>query len=94
MKGSIVVDELIFPITDIVFDAGRMVITAWKQGPVRAVDVVGCRIFDRRGGFVYESRTPLSWPRFPPGCDAVFTVAIKLTWAEGRQMAWSEAQDW
>lgn len=91
MKGSIVCDELIFPIVDIYLEGGFCVFVGEVTGKLPAVDTVGFRIFDRRGELAYTSKTVLRFSSAPTLSVTEFVVSIKIEWAGGRQIARSEA---
>jgi len=50
VKGSIVVDEIILPITDMYLDDGQLWFVAHADGPLPAVETADYVICDRSGG--------------------------------------------
>ena len=77
-KGTIVVDELIIPITDIVFKHGLLEITACIEGPVPAVCSAPYRLFGVDGSEIYCSGSFISWPAIIPGAVLDLTVLVKF----------------
>jgi hypothetical protein len=82
MKGTVVIDEIVFPITDLRLHAGVLQVIASVRGPLAAGggELTEVRVFGDDGMTVIEARrTRASWPLLP---DASFemdmTVPIQM----------------
>jgi hypothetical protein len=73
--GSIVIDELIVPISGIQLIDGLIRLEAQLYGPLRAVDVDNFTVHDRDGGLVVRVMgCPIRWKQLGP-FDALTVIA-------------------
>ncbi len=87
-KGTLVIDEIILPITDIWIDKGKLWIQAELQGPVRALEPNHrYRVFGRDGQELTCSgpKSDILWPEIELGATLEFTCSwsIQLHSLEG-----------
>lgn len=68
-EGSIVIDELIFPIVDMRLDDGTLWVVAEVRGPIRAGDSADYAVHGRDGKPVWYSQgnVRFSWPAMRAG---------------------------
>jgi hypothetical protein len=69
VKGTIVVDEIIVPITDIYLDNGVINLVAEVSGPMPAVDTRNYVVNDRRGVTIFRGVgiSGLKWRKLGAG---------------------------
>jgi len=80
-KGSIVIDELILPITNIYLSGRSICLEATVHGPVRAVSSTDYVVCDRQGGVVYRTvgRTrPVEWGAMGPDTHLTVTLLVEM----------------
>lgn len=80
-KGSIVVDELIIPITDIYLDRGQIWVVATVAGPVPDVDTRDYVINGRDGKTVVRALgiSGLRWSRVLAGDSLTVVAPVSFT---------------
>lgn len=87
-RGTIVVDELILPITDTYLERGRIYVTALVRGPIRDVNTIGYVVYGRDGEQVWSGvnknngGAPIVWSNIGPGTSVFVSVSLSV---EGKQ---------
>ena len=80
-KGSVVIDELVIPITDIYLDHGKFWIVAEVTGPIRAVDTRDYIVNGRDGATVVHAKgiSGLEWDQLPAGAHLIVITPLSFT---------------
>jgi hypothetical protein len=79
--GSVVADELIFPVDDIYLASGAINVTGRLRGPIRRGTTADYIVCDRAGRAVWRSsgRHRLDWPAMPAGSELRLTSTLTIS---------------
>jgi hypothetical protein len=76
--GTIVIDEMVFPITDILLERGKIFVRAEVKGPVpeRKEGVYELRLHGQDGSFITMMRSRMQWSEVWPGDTLTIDFAM------------------
>lgn len=80
-EGSIVIDELIFPIVGVRFERDLLVLTAEARGPIPAGGSGSYTLYGRDGQAVWHSQGEagrFSWPAMRAGTRLAVTIDLDI----------------